>query len=385
MIMKIYRIKQILKGLGRRKIGGEEGLNLNKAALFEFMERYPVRKMEAGRQKIKGGGLILTLKPMPIIVGIIIATLLAGGGTAFASQGSLPGDALYPVKLMTEDIQTAVTWNPGNKVELGAKFANRRLTEIQKLQQRLKNKNQEISPEMIEKAFEQAEKKLEKVQERIAQMEEGQQKDKALGAASKLEEALRTHEQILSDLAGEVPIEAEQALLKAQGVAARHAEQALGRIMKLEKAKEVGEKFKEKIKEGAPKILGGDERAENKLQAIKNRLEALKKHIANLEEKGVEISEEAKAKLDEAKNKISEAESLFGEEKYMESFQAAHEAMKLMLQTKLSTRPKFSPRPMPGSAPIDSTVLPTPETGEVDGELAPLQQQNQYQNQHQGL
>jgi len=48
------------------------------------------------------------VKPIPykrkfnmvaIIIAIVLAISAAGGGTAYASQGSLPGDVLYPVKL----------------------------------------------------------------------------------------------------------------------------------------------------------------------------------------------------------------------------------------------------------------------------------------------
>jgi hypothetical protein len=39
-----------------------------------------------------------------IILAIILAVSVAGGGTAYASQASLPGDTLYPVKLGIESI-----------------------------------------------------------------------------------------------------------------------------------------------------------------------------------------------------------------------------------------------------------------------------------------
>ncbi len=352
--MKIYRIKQILKECGRRKIGGEEGLVQNKAAFFEFMERYPVRKMEVDRQKIKGGGLILTLKPMPIIVGIIIATLLTGGGTAYASQSSLPGDALYPVKLMTEDVQMAAAWNAEKKVEVETKLANRRLEEVQKLQKKLKKKNGEIKSEVVEKAMERAEERLNKAESRIAEMEEGVLKDKALGAASHLEEALRDHEQLLSDLAGEVPDKAEQALLAAQAKAALHAERALGVISRLEKRQELKNRIREKAKEEAGKIMGAEERAEGKLGAIENKLEAAENYLENLKDQGKDVSN-YEAKLDEAKTKLDEAKKLLEEGKYLEAFQAANEVMKMFMQAKAVLRPIIMPRPLPVERELDET------------------------------
>jgi soluble cytochrome b562 len=365
--MKIYRIKQILKECGRRKIGGEEGLVQNKAAFFEFMERYPVRKTEAGRQKIKGGGLILTLKPMPIIVGIIIATLLAGGGTAYASQGSLPGDALYPVKLMAEDVQMAAAWNSEKKVEMETKFANRRLEEVQKLQEKLRKKNGEIKPEVVEKAMERAEERLNKAESRIAEMEDGVLKEKALEAASYLEEALRDHEQLLSDLAGEIPDKAEQALLNAQAKAALHAERAMGVISRLEKRQELKDKIREKAKEEDGKIMGVEERAEGKLNAIENKLEAAENYLEKLKEQGRDVSN-YEVKLDEAKTKLDEAKKLLEEGKYLEAFQAANKVMRALIEAKGVLRPIIMPRPLPVERESDesgvSPEMESVETGE---------------------
>ncbi len=344
--MKIKIIKKVLKDIGQIKVEDANWLQKSKMAVLEFVKNNPVRESVPVRQGMTGGKFLkLTFKPMPIVIGVIIAALLAGGGTAYASQSSLPGDALYPVKLVTEDVQTTVALDQERKAELETKFANRRLEEIQKLQERLKKKNGEIRPEVVEKAMERAAEKLEKVETRIAEMEEGKLKEKALEAASRLEEALQNHEQILSDLAGEVPDEAEAALLRAQAKAALHAERALGTISRLEKREELKNKIREKAKEEAGKIMGSEERAEGKLNALENKLEAAEKYLENLEEQGRDVGN-YKAKLGEAKNKLEEAKQLLEEKKFLESFQAAGEVMKMIIQAKVEMRPMM-PRVLP--------------------------------------
>ena len=52
---------------------------------------------------------------MPIAIIAMLVLLLGGGGTIAASQGSLPGDALFPVKVMTENVRGAVTIGDDNK------------------------------------------------------------------------------------------------------------------------------------------------------------------------------------------------------------------------------------------------------------------------------
>lgn len=353
--MKIYKIKNNLKEVGRREIGGEEGLIQNKAALFEFMERYPVRKNEINRQGlVRGKFLQLTFKPMPIVIGAMIVALLAGGGgTVYASQGSLPGDTLYPVKLMTEDVQTTVAFDPEKKAEIETRFANRRLEEIQKLQGRLKKKNGEIKPEVVEKAMERAAERLEKVEARITEMEEGVLKDKALLAASRLEEALQKHEQLLSDLAGEVPDVAEEALLRAQAKAALQAERALGTIARLEKRDDLKERIREKAKNEAGKIMGSEERAEGKLNALENKLESAANYLENLKEQGRDVGN-YEEKLGEAKNKLNEAKKLLEEKKFLEAFKAAGEVMKMLIQAKVELRPMM-PKVLPVERESDET------------------------------
>jgi hypothetical protein len=65
----------------------------------------------------------------------MIATLLAGTGaaTVYASQASLPGDVLYPVKTWSEDVQIDWTTDPESKLDLSMEFTDRRLDEIEQL------------------------------------------------------------------------------------------------------------------------------------------------------------------------------------------------------------------------------------------------------------
>lgn len=72
--------------------------------------------------------------PMKLVtIGVILSLLLGGGISAVAAQSSLPGDILYPVKTLVEDLQLELTNNPETQFELGYTFANQRFTEIHEL------------------------------------------------------------------------------------------------------------------------------------------------------------------------------------------------------------------------------------------------------------
>jgi hypothetical protein len=67
---------------------------------------------------------------------IVLGLLLASGGTVvFASQGSQPGQVLYPVKLISENVRLGLAANPQSQFQLNLEFAGRRLDEINKLVQ----------------------------------------------------------------------------------------------------------------------------------------------------------------------------------------------------------------------------------------------------------
>ena len=65
------------------------------------------------------------------IFAVLAMTLGGAGATVYAAQGSLPGEALYQVKIQSEDIR--LTWEEGEteQIELALQFANSRIQEIQ--------------------------------------------------------------------------------------------------------------------------------------------------------------------------------------------------------------------------------------------------------------
>ena len=66
--------------------------------------------------------------------GAFAVALLVGGLTSAAASGnSLPGDALYPIKLGVERAQLTFTLDPAARARLHAQFAAVRLTEAQRL------------------------------------------------------------------------------------------------------------------------------------------------------------------------------------------------------------------------------------------------------------
>ena len=108
-------------------------------ARVQLMEQIHALKSESkSRRYFFGSGIRQTwyaglLKTVAIIAAIAIAVSALGAGTAYASQDSLPGNTLYPVKMGTEQFRRLLTTDDAARVELELTFASIRLQEIEVL------------------------------------------------------------------------------------------------------------------------------------------------------------------------------------------------------------------------------------------------------------
>ena len=69
----------------------------------------------------------------PLVSILVVLSLLAGGGTVIAAQDSLPGQALYEVKLASEDMRLTLANDTEAKINLNLAFATRRVDELKTL------------------------------------------------------------------------------------------------------------------------------------------------------------------------------------------------------------------------------------------------------------
>ena len=104
----------------------------------EIHGRQAVTKWPWSRYKkqTKPGTLRRRYSMANIILVIVLALCAAGGGTAYAAQDSLPGDALYTVKLGTEQLRMILPGDDVTKAERALSFAERRIEEMEALAER---------------------------------------------------------------------------------------------------------------------------------------------------------------------------------------------------------------------------------------------------------
>jgi hypothetical protein len=69
-----------------------------------------------------------------LIVMLVVLILFAGStATVFAAQNSLPGDPLYAIKSLSEDVRLTMAFTPQTKLDLTLTYTNRRIEEISNL------------------------------------------------------------------------------------------------------------------------------------------------------------------------------------------------------------------------------------------------------------
>lgn len=69
-------------------------------------------------------------RPISIVTAVMLTLVLFSGGIAYAAEGVLPGNVLYPIKTaLIEPIQIALAASPEARASLQMKFAERRISE----------------------------------------------------------------------------------------------------------------------------------------------------------------------------------------------------------------------------------------------------------------
>ncbi|MDP3962935.1 MAG: hypothetical protein Q8Q39_00350 [bacterium] len=131
---------------------------------------------------------------MPIV---IILALLISGSTSFAAEGSLPGDALYPVKIhVNEEVRGWLAASAEAQSQWESRRVERRLQEAEQLAAKGR-----LSAETEVQVASNFDAHADRVQERIEKFETDEDFEATVDLSAKFETSLRAHEKILERLA----------------------------------------------------------------------------------------------------------------------------------------------------------------------------------------
>jgi hypothetical protein len=201
--MNIKNIEEQLNMLQKTVMNTEEK-DTTRNIVVSYMRENPlpasfVRNSGVGRlqyQRLNNSinNKIITKTRMTIA---IIIALLLGGGTSFAAENALPGDALYTIKInVNEKAQELVALSSEADAKVQAKLAGRRLEEAEKLAINGKL-NAETSTE-LRASFEEHSRKLKEHQEKLK--EDAKNEELMANINADTEVSLGTHQKLLEDI-----------------------------------------------------------------------------------------------------------------------------------------------------------------------------------------
>jgi len=100
--------------------------------LKKYMEFFPIRK--GIKVKVPEAAPFFGLPIFKVTsFALIVILAFGGGGAVFASQKSLPGDILYPIKTLTENLEETLTFDSQKKAYLYTRLAEKRIGEIKNI------------------------------------------------------------------------------------------------------------------------------------------------------------------------------------------------------------------------------------------------------------
>ncbi len=347
-------LKQLFQDAREMRLSGDEK-SLLQATLLNHVRKNKSQRQHVYRSNIQPFKLY---KPMPIIIAILLAL---GGGTSFAAQNALPGDALYPIKIhVTEQVQGLATLSDESKANWEAMLANRRLQEAEELAAKSKL-NAEARAD-LEANFE---THANKAQERIQKLADVDAKA-AADIAANFQTSLQAHDRIMSDIGTSTDGEAE-AQLKVLSVKVKS---------ETKDASEDRVKSETEVK-AAPDVQAA---AQGRLRAAQNKVAEVTKFIENKKDVlGADATLQAQAQLKLAADLIAQGNVQLNAKNYAGAFtifgqaHAKAQQVKMLVDAKahfededdasISSSPSASPQTSVSSSPSPSV------SGRVDIEI----------------
>jgi len=88
------------------------------------------------------------IMPQKLASAILIIFILGIGTIAVASQNSLPGETLYPVKILSEEMRSSLALTPESKARVQSDFVTRRVAEVKAIMDQ-----NDVNPEILNTAL----------------------------------------------------------------------------------------------------------------------------------------------------------------------------------------------------------------------------------------
>ncbi len=134
--MKETRLLHLLKQLRSvppREAGAAQKGRAQFIAQFEALPTSNLGQVAKAGRGARGWGWLRLAGLRSAALVMLAALLLSGTGVAYASQGALPNDTLFPIKRFIEDLRLSVSSDDGEDARLLLRFTQQRVVEMEGL------------------------------------------------------------------------------------------------------------------------------------------------------------------------------------------------------------------------------------------------------------
>ena len=244
----------------------------------------------------------------------LVAVFIAGGGVSLASENSLPGDLLYPVKVyVNEEVRAAFSASAESKAGWEARRAERRLEEAERLA--VQGKLDEPTEASVEAAFQ---KHAKRANENLVKVEAKAKFKAASDISSRLETSFKAHGKILRGLKSAAAV-AAKADFEADAASSTRA----------------GIEAKILTQPGGP---DEEEAAEGKMKAAQNKIAEVKTLISRLD---AAATLEAEERLRIAQTVLIQGQAEFQNGNYGQAFVMFQNALRVAEEASLLINAKL--------------------------------------------
>lgn len=331
--MKESKLKKYLKFL--KHLDLDQGWFLSdKKALQKFVKENPVLI------KQRSFGSLFFLRNFRFVSAIVVVILILGlgGGVVLASQESLPGDILFPIKLFSEEVEKFLARGDFSKAEVSLKLTDRRLKEVVKL---ISFDDLEENQEHINKNLERFKMELKEIEGFLLKLDiKGKRDKEILKLVLKFEGNLARHQEILDEIEDVVPDQIKEIIQLAREASAKSEEVSFEIVLKIENKSqenddEDGDDEDDDDDNDELNQSGTERRVQGKITAASNKINEVERKINKVEEKkGEESANQARTKLEEAKSLLEEARSDSENSDFLTAFRKAQEVIRLAQEAK---------------------------------------------------
>lgn len=261
---------------------------------------------------------------MTIILSIILVLGL-GGGTVAAAQNDLPGQALYRVKLISEQMRLRAAGSAEAKTALNLEFASRRAVEAEAVA----DGKASVSTSTAVFVLTDLKEKLQAANENALAAKAEGKADVLADLGTKVVITARGIDQALDRIQLKISGEIQDASERAEAAAEAAVRSGQSIQVKVDADEDAAVKT-----QSATSIQAS---AEGKIGAAENRLEAAVNHVAAIEARfGAEAVAQAKVKLEAARKLIVDAKAKLEAKAYAAAFDLAQQSIQMSNEVNFS-------------------------------------------------